>query len=126
MELYTNTLVNVKMKYGIISIVLSIIGICFVIWMNYLLYQVVLDDIINSNDITNETAKMYLISPILKIFSILVAVIGFILAVKSYKQQKILAIIGIILALLLTIITILPLWTYMVSGSALDVNVLYT
>lgn len=110
------------MKYGKLSIILAVIGILFVTWYNFeaaklfeseflkLQYQIELNPTVYSTGKWN------------KFIALSIAVIGIILGIKSWRDKIRIGIIGILLSILLIILTFIPIWQYIVTDSALDIN----
>ena len=111
---HISMLANIKMKYGIISIVLALSGVCFVVWYNYEFSQWYIDFALKfdtetgyvlSNGMTNWTNKSIAIG---------VSIIVLYLGIKSYRMKKRIGLFGIGISILLLFLVFLPLWSHFI------------
>jgi len=107
------------MKTGIISIIVAIIGILFVIWFNLEVVELFESEILKIENQTELNPTVFTTGKLNKIIALGIALIGIILGIKSLRNKNR---IGIILSVVLIILTFLPIWIYILSDSALDVN----
>lgn len=110
------------MKTGIISIIVAIIGIIFVIWFNLEVVELFKSEILKMQNQTELNPTVFTTGKLNKTIALGIALIGIILGIKSLRNKNRNGTIGIILSLILIILTFLPIWTYILSDSALDVN----
>jgi threonine/homoserine efflux transporter RhtA len=110
------------MKIGIISIIVVLIGILFVIWFNLEIVELFESEILKMENQTELNLAVFTTKKLNKIIALGIALIGIILGIKSLRNKNRIGIIGIILSVVLIILTFLPIWTYILSDSALDIN----
>lgn len=110
------------MKTGIISIIVVLIGILFVIWFNLEIVELFESEILKMENQTELNPAVFTTEKLNKIIALGIALIGIILGIKSLRNKNRIGIIGIILSVILIILTFLPIWTYILSDSALDIN----
>ena len=113
------------MKAGITSIIVAIIGILFVIWCNLEVVELFESEILKMENQTQLSPNVFTTGKLNKIIALGIALIGIIFGIKSLRNKNWIGTIGIVLSVVLIILTFLPIWTYILSDSALDVNFIY-
>ena len=110
------------MKTGTISIILAIIGILFVIWFNYQTAELFLTELTKMQNSSDLSPTIVTSGKLNKLIAIGIGLLGLLLGIKSLRNKNRIGIIGIILSIVLIILTFVPIWNYMLSDSALDIN----
>ncbi|TCI84716.1 hypothetical protein [Tenacibaculum sp. M341] len=110
------------MKKGISSIVLSLIGILFVIWFNYRTSELIHSYLIETHDIADLDVTIFTSLITKKLIAVGIGFISLIKSIKSFKRSFIMSIVGISLSITLFILALLPLWQYFLSDTSLDIN----
>jgi hypothetical protein len=112
------------MKQGIISIILALVGILLVIWFNIGISELFKTEFLkqlelnepNLNPVIFSTGKEF------KIIAFGIAIIGFVLGVKSSRKNELIGFIGVFLSLVLSFVAFYPIWKFFVQGVATDIN----
>jgi hypothetical protein len=110
------------MKYGIFSIILAVLGILFVAWYNFEVAELFESELLKLHNQTELNPTVYSTGKLNKFIALGIAIIGIILGIKSWRDKIRIGMIGILLSILLIILTFIPIWQYIVSDSALDIN----
>ena len=110
------------MKTGTISIILALIGILFVIWFNYQTSELFLTELQKMQNSSDLSPVIVTSGKLNKLIAIGIGLLGLYLGFKSLRNKNRTGIIGIILSILLIIMTFIPIWNYMLTDSALDIN----
>ncbi|MEH6763814.1 MAG: hypothetical protein V7655_04890 [Aequorivita antarctica] len=97
------------MKHSIYSIIVSVIGISFILYMNYYFAQEV--SLLQTNQQVSQP-QLIVTPKVHKIAALIIGLIGVFFGIKGFKSFKKLSLIGIVLSLLLVAISFLPLWHY--------------
>ncbi len=110
------------MKTGITSIILALSGILFVIWFNYQISELIIADLIKMQSDLKLSPAIFKSDKLFKIIAIIIGLAGIIFGIKSLRTKKRIGIIGIVLSIILIILAFVPIWNFIISDSALDVN----
>jgi len=110
------------MKYEISSIVIALIGISFVIWFNLEVAELFQNEIMELNYKSEMNLTIFTTGKLNKLIALGIALIGILLGIKSVRNKNRIGIIGIILSIFLIILVFIPIWQYVLSDSALDIN----
>ncbi len=111
------------MKYGILSIIIAIIGILFVIWFNIEVAELFKSEFLSLGNKTELNPAVFSTGKLNKIISLGLGLTGIILGIKSWRNKMRIGIIGVFLSLILLILTFIPIWTYIISDGTLDINI---
>ena len=111
------------MKFGRLSILLSLIGLVVLVWYDYQIAEL----FYTSNTESEWGTESYLTSQLNKrlAYRFIITGVGIIalyLGIKSIKANLFLGILGIILSIALVISTFFPIWQYFLLDSTLDIN----
>ncbi|MGO3182676.1 MAG: hypothetical protein ACTIJ9_07575 [Aequorivita sp.] len=97
------------MKHSILSIIVAIIGISFILYMNYYFAQEV--SLLQSQQQIDE--PLLITTPkVHKMAALIIGLIGVFFGIRSFRTYRKLSLIGIVLSLILISISFLPLWHY--------------
>jgi len=96
-------------KHSIYSIIVAIVGISFILYMNFHFAQEV--SLIQNNQQINEP-HLIVTPKVHKMAALIIGLIGVFFGIKGFKSFKKLSLIGIVLSLILVAISFLPLWHY--------------
>lgn len=110
------------MKYGILSIIISLIGISFVIWYNIEIAVLFQNEVLKLNSTTEINYIIFTTEKLNRLIALGLALVGILLGIKSVKRKNKIGILGISLSLILFILIFIPIWQYVLSDSALDIN----
>ncbi|MFD0991614.1 hypothetical protein [Tenacibaculum geojense] len=110
------------MKNGIISIIVALVGIIFIIWINVKIATLFETEFMKTRNINELDLRMFKIETLDKIIGIGIGLTGILLGIKSLQKRNRIGIIGIILCVVLIILTFAPVWKYVLSDSAIDIN----
>ena len=110
------------MKYGILSIIISLIGILFVIWYNFEIAELFQNEMLKLNNMTEINSTIFMSSKLNIPIALGLALVGVLLGIKSIQGKNKIGILGISLSLILFILIFTPIWQYVLSDSALDIN----
>ncbi|WP_040282341.1 hypothetical protein [Psychroserpens damuponensis] len=106
------------MKPAVISIILALLGIGFVLYLNYELAELFQSELHNNLHNENElNPSIFIIGTLNKVVTVLIGVIAIVFGIKSVNQKNRLGLIGVILSLILMVLTFIPIWHYMVSST---------
>ena len=98
------------MKHSVLSIIVAVIGISFILYVNYYFAQQI-NFLQSSHQQLNEPSLI--VTPkIHKMVALIIGLIGVFFGIKGFKHYKKISLIGIVLSLLLIAISFLPLWHY--------------
>jgi|GEM_PF-3027023 len=96
------------MKHPILSIVVAVLGIIFLIYVNWLVWDTLID---YSNWTSSDTVPQNVVTPkIYKISGLIIGLIGIFFGIKGIKINKKISVIGIVLSILVCIFSFVPLW----------------
>lgn len=110
------------MKYGIASILTSASGIAVLIWLHLEIAELFQMQIQKQYLEFNEPLFNLGTGFWTKLVFIFIALIGLRLGVITTRSQKIFGVLSIALSLILLLLSFIPIWTFIISDSALDVN----
>lgn len=102
------------MKLALISIVFSLLGILFVVWINYqtlVLHHSLMKEMEGSGElypVIVSTRKIY------KLIPVGIGLIGLVFGTLSVKDKTWIGIIGIVFSVILIVLAFIPLWTYLI------------
>jgi uncharacterized membrane protein len=110
------------MKYGIYSIIIALIGITFVIWFNIEVAELFESEFLKLENQNELSPTIFTTGKINKITALVIGIVGLLFGIKSLRDKNRIGIFGILLSIILIILTFVPIWQYMLSNSALDIN----
>lgn len=94
------------MKYGILSIIIAVIGILFVIWFNIEVVELFEYEILKMKNQTELSPTVFTTGKLNKIITLGIAFIGIVLGIKSLRNKNRIGTIGIVLSFVLSDYTI--------------------
>jgi len=100
------------MKYGIGSVILALIGICFIVWINYQFSQDYIEFAAKFEADGGVVPSVVMNNWIDRSIVIAISLLGFILGIKSYRIGNKIGLFGIVLSIILLILVFFPLWSY--------------
>ncbi len=107
------------MKFGILSIVISLIGSYFLYRFHTFIYETMLlseIDILDQNK-TIPVSKLESYIRLCKIVSVSISLLGLYLGVMAYRKRPQVGIFSISFALVLLVLSFVPFWFYMLEGA---------
>ena len=102
------------MKNGIGSVILALIGICFIVWINYQFSQDYIEFAAKFEADGGVTPSVIMTNWINRGIAVGISLFGFILGIKSYRIGNKIGLLGIVLSILLLILVFIPLWPYLI------------
>ncbi|PKG53488.1 hypothetical protein [Olleya sp. 1-3] len=110
------------MKTGTISVIIALIGILFVIWFNIQTSELFLTELSKMQSGSGLSPTIVTSGKLNKLIAIGIGLLGLFLGIKSLRNRKRIGILGIFLSVFLIVLTFIPIWEYILSDSALDIN----
>lgn len=106
------------MKFGILSIVISLIGCYFLYRFHTFIYETMLLSEIDILDQTKTTPVPELESYIRlsKIVSVSISLLGLYLGIMAYRKRPQVGVLSISFAVTLLLLSFVPFWFYMLEG----------
>jgi len=96
------------MKHSLFSIIVALLGIIFLAYVNWLVWDTVTS--YNQNSLVEMSPKLVVTPRIFKISALIIGLIGIFFGIKGLKINKKISILGIVLSALVCIFSFVPFW----------------
>ncbi|WP_432412844.1 hypothetical protein [Rasiella sp. SM2506] len=100
------------MKHAILSLVIAGLGIIFLAYINWLVWDTLMS--YNQNALDTMSPQLVVTPKVFKISALIIGLIGIFFGIKGMKINKKISILGIVLSALVCIFSFVPLWYFFV------------
>lgn len=101
-----------KMKSGTISIIFGALGILFIIWFNYLTYELYQTEFLKIHNNSSLEPTIVTAGKSYKLIALGIVILGILFGIKSMREKSSNGKIGIVLSIIALILTFIPIWAF--------------
>ncbi len=101
------------MKHALLSIIVAVLGMVWVVHINYQIAAVVTEALQAADQSMNPSLVSF--PKVYKMSGLVIGLIGIFFGVKGFFKTKPLSIVGIVLSLLLIVLTFIPIFSYLLA-----------